>query len=107
MRVTSTKPKKYATVEHYALHRATVTVVGATVDQLDLCAAVAMREKWATRSAADPCVWEVRQSYEGRPSCLGPADHDAVKLAAEEMVEEMREAVSADAGEWRGVGVES
>ena len=107
MRVTSTKPKAYTTVGRYAMHRATVTVVGATVDQLDLCATVAMRYPWAKRSAHDPCVWEVRQPYEGRPSCLGGADHDAVKFSVEELVEEMREAVSDDAREWRGVEVES
>ena len=107
MRVTSTKPRKYATVEHYALHRATVTVRNATTREMEACAEVAKRHPWATRSAYDPCVWEVRQPYEGRPANLGGADHDMVSLAAEEMVEEMREAVSADAGEWREVGVES
>jgi hypothetical protein len=92
MRVTSTKPKKYATVEHYALHRATVTVRNATTRELDACAEVAKRHPWATRSAYDPCVWEVRQPYEGRPANLGGADHDMVSLATEELSDEMRRA---------------
>ncbi len=43
MRVTSTKPKKYATVEHYAMHRATVTVRNATAREMAACAEVAKR----------------------------------------------------------------
>lgn len=92
MRVTSTKPKKYATVEHYAMHSATVTVRNATTRELVACAEVAKRHPWAQRNPYDPCVWEVRQRYEGRPSCLGPADHDAVRDAAEDFADEMRRA---------------
>lgn len=92
MRVTSTKPQKYTTVEHYALHRATVTVRNATTSELVACAEVAKRHPWAQRSAADPCVWEVRQRYDVRPDVSGPADFDAVACAVEEFADEMRRA---------------
>ena len=92
MRVTSTKPKKYTTVAHYPMHRATVSVRGASEDQLARCAEVAARYPWATRSAYDPCVWEVWQRYEGRPSCAGGADHDVVDGTRERLADEMREA---------------
>jgi len=92
MRVTSTKPQKYTTVEHYALHRATVTVRNATARELEACAEVAKRHPWAQRNPYDPSVWEVRQRYEGKPSCLGGADFSAVDTAREELADEMRRA---------------
>ena len=89
MRVTSTKPERYATVAHYPMHRATVTVRGATDEELARCAAVAASEGWAQPHTTKRGVWVVQQPYEGRPPCAGGADHDAVDAVRETLAEDM------------------
>lgn len=92
MRVTSTAPKKHTAHGHYPLHRATVTVRGASDEELARCAAVAASEPWAQPHPTERGVWVVQQPYEGRPSCAGGADHDAVDGVRETLVDEMRAA---------------
>lgn len=96
MRVTSTKPKKYTTVGHYPLHRATVMVRGASDEEVARCTAVAASEPWAKPHSTERGVWVVQQPYEGRPSQAGGADHDAVDAVRETLVDEMRDACGAE-----------
>lgn len=76
VRVTSTLPKVRGKRAGYNLHSATVTVHGATPEQLVECEKVASSSTWHSKDSARSDRWFVLQPPTG--GVAGGADRDAV-----------------------------
>ena len=91
-RVTTTKPRRCGSAGHYPMHCGTVTVRGATAEQVALADAAAVASgsghATVTRDRTDSARWRVQQKPDaearGGYRALGPADYDVVtNLTAE------------------------
>ena len=96
----TTKPARYArTRMRDALHAATVTVRGATPEQLAACDNLAASFRGTQRDAARPGRYRVRQAppSDGQPwPIAGDADRELVERRAASLADALRRALGAE-----------
>lgn len=96
MRLTTKKPTRCDSVSGYPLHRGTVTLRGATPEQIAAADAAARTAgATVTRDPHDPARWYVRQApdADGRLGSWGGADHYRVSCLTADVASAMREAL--------------
>lgn len=97
VRITTTKPRRYGSTMGYALHAATVTVRGATAEQLAAADELAASFAGTQRDALRPGRYRVRQAppAEGkRYRYAAGADEDHVAAKADGLAETLRRALA-------------
>lgn len=99
LRVTTTKPRRCGSVSGYPLHSGTVTLRGATPEQVALADAAARGEEAAsvTVDAHNSARWYVRQKPDpdarGGYRSWGGADHDCVATLTDYVANAVRAAL--------------
>lgn len=102
IRITTTKPRRYGSTMGYALHAATVTVRGATAEQIAVADDLAASFAGTQRDAMRPGRYRVRQAplpEGGRYAYAAGADEDHVATKAARLAETLRRALTSPAKE--------